>query len=66
MKLNEDKCHLIVSGYTPEFLWAKVGEEMIWESKSEKLLGLTIDKGLKFDEHLKIVCKVSGKISALV
>ena len=29
-------------------LWAKVGEEMIWESNSEKLLGLEIDKNLTF------------------
>ena len=66
MKLNQDKCHLILAGNTPEFLWVKVGEEKIWESKAEKLLGLIIDKKLNFNEHLSKLCKkVSGKVSAL-
>ena len=26
MKLNQDKCHFLISGNTPEHLWAKVGE----------------------------------------
>ena len=42
MKLNEDKCHLIVARHRYESLWAKIGETRIWESKNEKLLGLTI------------------------
>ena len=66
MKLNQDKCHFVVSGNTPEILWAKVGGELIWESRYEKLLGLTIDKNLNFDKHLSILCKkVRGKVSAL-
>ena len=47
-------------------MWAKVGDELIWESCHEKLLGLTIDKQLNFDKHLSILRrKVSGKVSAL-
>ena len=47
-------------------MWAKVGEEIIWESNSEKLLGLVIDKNLRFNKYLTILCKkVSGKVSAL-
>ena len=66
MKLNEDKCHFLVAGNTPEYLWAKVGETLVWESKDEKLLGFTIDKKLNFNKHLSILCKkVSGKVSAL-
>ena len=66
MKLNEDKCHFLVAGNTPEYLWAKVGETLVWKSKDEKLLGFTIDKKLNFDKHLSILCKkVSGKVSAL-
>ena len=66
MKLNERKCHFMLAGNTPEFLWAKVGENLIWESSHEKLLGLTIDKNLNFEKHLSILCKkVSGKVSAL-
>ena len=48
MKLNTDKCHLIISGYKLEQVWAHVGEDKIWESTNFKLLGVTIDKELKF------------------
>ena len=66
MKLNEEKCHFLVFGNTPEYLWAKVGEHKIWESRQEKLLGLTIDKNLSFDTHLYNICKkVSSKVTAL-
>ena len=65
MKLNEDKCHFLFGG-TIEFMFTEVGDEKIWESLSEKLLGVTVDKGLKFNEHLQNVCKkVSCKITAL-
>ena len=66
MKLNQDKCHFLISGNTPEHLWAKVGEHVIWESKQEKLLGLTIDKNLNFNAHLAILCKkASVKVTVL-
>ena len=65
MKLNESKCHFLTSGST-EHLWIKVGNEMIWESQSEKLLGITVDKNLSFNLHLKALCKkVNQKVSAL-
>ena len=39
---------------------------MIWESQSEKLLGMTVDKDLNFNLHLKSLCKkVNQKVSAL-
>ena len=66
MKLNQDKCHFLISGNTPEYLWAKIGEHVIWESPQEKLLGLTIDKNLNFEAHLSNVCKkASVKVTAL-
>ena len=65
MKLNQSKCHFLTSGST-EHLWVKVGNEMIWESQFEKLLGITVDKNLSFSLHLKELCKkVSQKVSAL-
>ena len=57
MKLNQGKCHFIISGNTPEHLWAGVGENLERESRQEKLLGLNIDKNLNFNEHLSIICK---------
>ena len=66
MKLNQGKCHFMLAGNTPESLWVKVGENLIWESSHEKLLGLIIDKNLNFEKHLTILCKkVSGKASTL-
>ena len=49
-----------------EFMFANVGNEKIWESLSEKLLGVTVDKELKFNEHLNNVYKkASNKVTAL-
>ena len=44
MKLNQDKCHLLISGYKNENVWANIGNEKIWESNKQKLLGLYIDR----------------------
>ena len=64
MKLNEDKCHLLISGHTHEHLWAKLANSRIWESSSEKLLGVLIDKNLKFNEHVSKLCtKVRRKVT---
>ena len=67
MKLNEDKCHFLISGNTYEqHLWVKVGDVLIWESSKEKLLGVTIDKNLTFTEHVSTICKKAGrKVTAL-
>ena len=65
MKLNQSKCHFLTCG-THEHLWVRVGDEKIWESQSEKLLGMIVDKKLSFDLHLRTLCKkVNQKVSAL-
>ena len=65
MKLNQGKCHFLTHG-SRECLWIKVGKEKIWESRTEKLLGKTIDKNLTFDDHLTNICKkASQKLSGL-
>ena len=66
MKLNTDKCHLIVLGYKHELVWTNIGKNFIWESNYVKLLGITIDRDLKFDKHvLKLCSKANQKLSAL-
>ena len=66
MKLNQSKCHFLVSGNINKHLWVKVGDEMIWESAEEKLLGVIIDKNLNFNSHLSTMCKKAGqKVTAL-
>ena len=49
MKINSDKCRLFVSGHKYEHLWAKIGNDKIWETRTVKLLGITIDNELKFE-----------------
>ena len=66
MKLNQDKCHLIISGHKSEEIWEKIGQTKIWESKNQKLVGVIIDCQLNFDEYLISRCKKAGKkLSAL-
>ena len=66
MKLNVDKCHLIISGHKSKVIWAKVCRKKIWESKNQKLLGVIIDRQLNIDEYLILLCKKAGKkLSAL-
>ena len=51
MKLNQDNCHLLVSGHKHEAVWAKIGETKIWESNKQKLFGVVIDRNLNFDKY---------------
>ena len=47
-------------------MFAKIRQSRIWESEKQKLLGLTIDKHLRFEEHIVKQCKKAGqKLSAL-
>ena len=57
MKLNQDKCHLLVSAYNHENVWAKIGNEINQESNKQKLLGLQIDRNLNFGECVLIMQK---------
>ena len=66
MKLKTDECHLRVLGYKHEEVWENLGKDLIWESNDVKLLGITIDRDLKFDKHvLKLCSKANQKLSAL-
>ena len=37
MKLNDDKCHLLISIHKYENVWAQIGNARIWESKTQRL-----------------------------
>ena len=66
MKLNSDKCHLLMGGYKHEHIWAQIDKDKIWESNEVKLLGVTIDNNLKFDSHINKICvKANQKLSVL-
>ena len=61
MKLNGDKCHFPLSGHKHEVMWPNIGQSQIWESKEQKLLGVMIDRDMKFDEYILIQCKKAGR-----
>ena len=65
MKANADnKCYVLLS--TSNELTVKINEVQIKNSQSEKLLGITIDNDLKFEDHINNICrKASAKICAL-
>ena len=66
MKLNADKCHLLLSGFKHQLHWVDVGKDRIWESSCEKLLGINIDRNLRFNLHVAKICrKASQKLTAL-
>ena len=66
MKLNDDKCHLLIFGDKTNDVSVTVGNSLIKESTGEKLLRLTIDKDLSFKNHLDCLCKkASQKLHAL-
>ena len=65
MKLNTDKCHLLLNSQEPNTL--KLGDLYINNFLSEKLIGITFDIKLKFNNRIKDICqKASQKINALV
>ena len=64
MKANSDKSHLIMS--CAEATTAVIDGLPIDSSKTEVLLGITIDHELKFDDHVNYSCKkASLKLNAL-
>ena len=64
LKMNVDKCHLLVSSH--EVVSITVDQQVINCSNSVKLLGVTIDNNLSFDTHVsKLSDKVSLKLHAL-
>ena len=61
MKLNESKCKLLVTGNKEEVIIASVGDVNVIESHKIKLLGICIDRELKFNENVNIKCNIAGK-----
>ena len=64
MKANADKCHLLITGNCETS--AIINKFKIKNSKIEKLLGISIDSKLSFEQHITSLCKkASQKLHAL-
>ena len=59
MKINADKCHLLVS--TNNTVKIKIANFDITNSKSEKLLGVKFDHKRSFDELISELCKKASR-----
>ena len=65
MKLNTEKCHLLLNIQEPSTL--KIDDLQINNPPSEKLRGITFDCKLKSNKYIEDVCqKASQKLNALV
>ena len=51
------KCYSIVIGHKNEAKYASIGDELIWEENTVKLLGLIIDRELTFDTYARAIYK---------
>ena len=64
MKANGDKSHILLSCSEPST--ALIDGSSIESNTKEILLGITIDRDLKFDEHVNNLCKKAcQKLNAL-
>ena len=60
MKANDDKLHLLIPKHDDD-VCIKIGNMIINGSKAEKLLGVTIDNKLCFDEHVSALYKKASQ-----
>ena len=63
LKLNDDKCHLMIFGNKCSKATVTIRSSTIMESEYEKLLGIPFDKKLSFRKHIEDLCKKSTKNS---
>ena len=57
---------MLVFGYRNENFGGNIGNEKIWESNKQELLGLDIDRNLNFSEHVSSLSrKADNKLSVL-
>ena len=61
MKLNQDRCHLLISGHKYESAWANIGSCKVCESNEQKLRGVNIDRKLNFGHYILKQWKKAGR-----
>ena len=61
MKINTDKCHLLVLENKNGQMWVKLERDKVWESNDVKLLGITLNNKLKLDKCVSNICSEGSK-----
>ena len=56
MKLNQDKCHLLILGHKYESVLANIGSCKFWESIDQKLIIVNIDCNLNLSHYFLKQC----------
>ena len=65
INLNINKYHLLISGNKNEYMWAKLDQDIVWESNDVEILRVTIDNNLRFDNYVSNIClKANRNLSA--
>ena len=59
MKINIDKCNLLVS--TNDIVEIQIADFSVKSSGSEKLLGVNINSKFNFDSHVNHLCSKASK-----
>ena len=57
MKLNSNKCKVLVCGHQFESMICKIENAQVIETRIVKFLGVQIDSVLAINSHMKILCK---------
>ena len=67
MRLNSDKCHLIIGGHRYQQQFLTIGGVQVWETLEQRLLGVEINNKLDFQNHISNLCRTANqKLSALI
>ena len=68
MKMNPEKCHVIVLGNTKidDDFTVQIGNASITPESEVTLLGITLDNKLDFTSHTSKICKATNKINPLL
>ena len=66
LKLNTDKCHLLISGNKKEYIWAKLDQDIVLECNDVELPRVPINSNLRFGKYVSNIClKANRKLIAL-
>ena len=67
MKLNTDKCKVIIAGQKDHQVSIRIGESEILEQNKVDLLGIELDNELTFSDYLnKQIGKANSKLYSII